>query len=69
MSLNLPFRSRVQLHGHHLNAIPRSYADTTEQALQGNDCWLAGAQKQEEGTACWDEHGATWGDDKIVIIN
>lgn len=47
-----PFRSRVQFHGHHIDAIPCSYTDATEQTLQCNDRRLAEAQEQEEGTAC-----------------
>lgn len=48
----VPFRSRVQFHSHHLNAIPCRCTDSTEQTLQDNDCRLAEAQEQEEGTAC-----------------
>lgn len=56
----VPFRSGVQLNGHHLDAIPRSHTDATEQTLQSDDhCW-AGTEEQQEGAAGWNKHGATW---------
>lgn len=50
--MSVPFRSRIQLHSHHLDAVPRSYTDATEQTLQGDDGRLAEAQEQEEAATC-----------------
>lgn len=57
--LAIPFRGGVNLHGDHLDAVPRRYADATEQTLQGDDGRLTETQEEEEGAAGGDEHGAS----------